>query len=238
MTSPAATSNALFQRIKDHILTEIHLGHWREGDVIPTENALTQQFNVSRMTVNRALRELTAEKILIRIQGSGTFVAQQKYNATLINVKNIAEEIQGRGHTHHSELLCLERCKANALQAQQFQVHHHHPLFHSIIVHFENDIPIQIEDRWVNSKVAPDYMQQDFYSITPNEYLMKVAPLQGADYVIEACIPTEEIAEMLSMNPNEDPCLVLKRTTKSMGQIASIATLWHPGNRYQFTGSL
>lgn len=232
----SVSNSALFQQIKDYILSEIQLGNWREGDVIPTEQALSQQFNVSRMTVNRALRELTAEQILTRIQGSGTFVAQQKYKAALISVKNIADEIKNRGHAHQSELLTLERCKANETQTKLFQVNRNHLLFHSIMIHFENDIPIQIEDRWVNSNIAPDYMQQDFYVITPNEYLMKVAPLHGADYSIEACIPPTKIAGMLQIKTT-DPCLVLKRITKSQGQIASVATLWHPGHRYQFTGS-
>ena len=236
MEAPKKNGTAsLFQQIKDYILQEIHLGHWREGDVIPTEYALANQFNVSRMTVNRALRELTAEQILNRIQGSGTYVAQQKYKATLIQVKNIADEIKQRGHIHRSEVLYLEELQSSEYQSYQFDININAPLFHSIIVHFENEIPIQIEDRLVNSVLAPDYMKQDFLTITPNEYLMKAAPLQGADYSIEARIAPHSIAEILNMNP-KDPCLVLHRITKSMGKIASIATLWHQGNRYQFTG--
>jgi GntR family histidine utilization transcriptional repressor len=230
------TNVPIFQRIKDYILNEIQLGHWREGDVIPTEQALSIQFEVSRMTVNRALRELTSEQILNRIQGSGTYVAQQKYQATLVTVKNIAEEIRARGHVHRSELHCLERSKANELLAKQFGLRAGHMLFHSIIVHFENDIPIQVEDRWVNPDVAPDYMLQDFSVVTPNEYLMVAAPLQGADYSIEACVAPKEITEMLAIGQQE-PCLVLKRKTRSMDGIASVATMWHPGHRYQFSGS-
>ncbi|MFC3108267.1 histidine utilization repressor [Undibacterium arcticum] len=230
------TNVPIFQRIKDYILNEIQLGHWREGDVIPTEQALSIQFAVSRMTVNRALRELTSEQVLNRIQGSGTYVAQQKYQATLVTVKNIAEEIRARGHVHRSELHCLERSKANELLAKQFGLRAGHMLFHSIIVHFENDIAIQVEDRWVNPDVAPDYMLQDFSVVTPNEYLMVAAPLQGADYSIEACVAPKEITEMLAIGQKE-PCLVLKRKTRSMDGIASVATMWHPGHRYQFSGS-
>ena len=108
-------------------------------------------------------------------------------------------------------------------------------LFHSIIVHCENGIPIQVEDRWVNPDVAPDYMQQDFSVITPNEYLMAAAPLQGVNYSIEALGAPREIAAMLHIKPKE-PCLVLKRRTLSKGQVASVATMWHPGGRYQFAG--
>jgi len=226
----------IFQRIKDHLLEEIQAGHWKEGDVIPSEPVLAKQFGVSRMTVNRAVRELTTEQILSRVQGSGTYVAQHKYQATLVEIKSIAEEVRGRGHVHRSEPQILERSKASELLAKQFEVRAGHILFHSVIVHFENNVPIQVEDRWTNSSVAPDYMQQDFSVMTPNEYLMAVAPLQGVNYRIEALTPTREIAEMLKIQSKE-PCLVLKRKTLSKGQAASVVTMWHPGSRYQFAGS-
>ena len=226
----------IFQRIKDYLLTEIHAGRWKEGEAIPSEQVLAKQFGVSRMTVNRAVRELTSEQVLNRIQGSGTYVAQHKYQATLVEIKSIAKEVRARGHVHGSELHLLERAKATEHTAPSFGVRTGHPLFHSIIVHCENGIPIQVEDRWVNPDVAPDYMQQDFSVITPNEYLMAAAPLQGVNYSIEALGAPREIAAMLHIKPKE-PCLVLKRRTLSKGQVASVATMWHPGGRYQFAGS-
>ena len=225
-----------FQQIKDYILSEIHAGHWKEGDAIPSEQALAKQFGVSRMTVNRAVRELTDEQILSRVQGSGTYVAQQKYQATLVEIKSIADEIRARGHAHRSELHLLERSKATDVLAKQFGIKQGHGLFHSVIVHFENDIPIQVEDRWVSASVAPDYMEQDFAHVTPNEYLMAAAPLQGVNYSIEAISAPREIADMLQIAAKE-PCLVLHRKTLSKGQVASVATMWHPGSRYQFAGS-
>ncbi|RZI43653.1 histidine utilization repressor [Herbaspirillum sp. HC18] len=225
-----------FLHIKNWLLEQIQAGNWKEGDAIPSEQALVKQFGVSRMTVNRAVRELTDEQILSRIQGSGTYVAQHKYQATLVEIKSIAEEVRARGHKHRSELHLLERGKASEQLAHYFGVKTGHLLFHSVIVHFENDIPIQVEDRWVNPDVAPDYMQQDFSTITPNEYLMAAAPLQGVNYSIEALSPPREIAEMLHIAGRES-CLVLKRRTLSKGEVASVATMWHPGSRYQFAGS-
>lgn len=237
MTQQQQAANVpIFQRIKDFILAEIQAGHWQEGDVIPTEAALAQQFAVSRMTVNRALRELSSEQVLHRIQGSGTYVAPQKYQATLVEIKSIAEEIRTRGHRHRSELHQLERSKASDALALQFRLPAGQLLFHSVIVHFENEVPIQVEDRWVNPALAPDYMQQDFAAVTPNEYLMRAAPLQGAQYGIEALLAPREIAGMLGIEAKE-PCLVLKRSTTSGNRVASVATLWHPGSRYRFAGS-
>jgi GntR family histidine utilization transcriptional repressor len=225
-----------YQRVKQHVLERIQNGLWKEGDAIPGEEALAREFGVSRMTVNRAIRELSDEQIVVRVQGSGTYVAQQKYQATLVEIRNIAEEIAARGHRHRSELHRLERVKAGEVLGRAFGVAPGHTLFHSVVVHFENDQPIQVEDRHVNPEVAPDYLTQDFTSQTPNAYLMRVAPLQGVSFVIEAVLPPAAVAEMLAM-PGGEPCLVLRRQTRSMGQVASVAAMWHPASRYQFTGS-
>lgn len=224
-----------YQKIKDHVLAQIQNGVWKEGDAIPGEEALAREFGVSRMTVNRAIRELSDEQIVERVQGSGTFVAQQKYQATLVEIRNIAEEIAARGHQHRSELHRLERVKAGEVLARSFGVKPEATLFHSVVVHFENGLPIQIEDRHVNPDVAPDYLSQDFTTQTPNAYLMRVAPLQGVSFVIEAVLPPPAVAEMLAMPPTE-PCLVLHRQTRSMGRVATVAAMWHPASRYQFTG--
>ena len=225
-----------FQQIKNHILQRIHAGEWKEGDQIPTEAALGHQFGVARMTVNRALRELASEQILTRIQGLGTFVAQQKYQSTLVAIRSIADEVRGRGDRHACAVKLLESVKAPAALARKFEARRGVRLFHSILVHYENEVRIQVEDRWVNAALAPDYLRQDFTHSTPNEYLMRVAPLQGVSYRIEARLPPAQIRNRLAM-PAGEPCLVLYRTTRSLGPVASVVTMWHPASRYQLTGS-
>src|SRR3954467_487404 len=93
-------------------MSEIAAGRWKEGEVVPSEQALVRQFGVSRMTVNRAVRELTAEQVLTRRQGAGTFVAPRKYQATLLEIRNIADEIRSRGHVHRSSPRLLEQARA------------------------------------------------------------------------------------------------------------------------------
>lgn len=233
-TDPATPA---FQRIKDHVQAQIAAGVWREGDAIPPELRLAETFAVSRMTVNRALNELEAEQVLVRRKGAGTFVAQQRYQATVVEIRSIAEEIRARGHRHTSNLYRLERQRATRGLATQFDVPERSTLFHSVILHYENDVPIQVEDRWVNPALAPAYMEADFGAMTPNEYLMRVAPLQRAEYQIEALLPSAEVAEMLAIERAE-PALVLRRRTFSGNAVASVVVLWHPGGRYSFGGAL
>ncbi len=224
-----------YEQIKRHVLARIQDGTWRAGDAIPSEESFARQFGVSRMTVNRAIRELSDERVVERVQGSGTFVTQQKYQSTLVEIRNIADEITARGHQHRSELQLLERSRASDTLAGRFGLKHGDTLFHSVVVHLEDDQPIQVEDRYVNPSVAPDYLAQNFNSQTPNAYLMHVAPLQGVSFEIEACVPPKHISEMLQM-PEHEPCLVLHRRTCSFGQVASVAVMWHPASRYRFTG--
>ncbi|MFT3961513.1 histidine utilization repressor [Propionivibrio sp.] len=224
-----------YRRIKAYVLDSINQGALKEGDLIPSEKALGERFKVSRMTVNRAMRELNDEQVVVRVQGSGTFVAPQKVQATVIELRNIADEIAARGHAHQSELQLLERVKAGEALARKFGLPAQATLFHSIVVHLENGQPIQLEDRYVNPAVAPDYMRQDFSRLTPNAYLTEVAPLQGVQFMIEACLPPKHVGELLHMAENE-PCLLMRRVTRAHGQTATLVALWHPGSRYQLTG--
>jgi GntR family transcriptional regulator, histidine utilization repressor len=101
-------------------------------------------------------------------------------------------------------------------------------------VHLENDVPIQVEDRYVCAHAAPGYFRQDFTRTTPNEYLSLVAPLQIVEHVIRAEEPARRIRGMLRMMADE-PCLVIHRRSWSAGQPVSIAHLYHPGLRYELT---
>ncbi|SFZ74178.1 histidine utilization repressor [Chitinimonas taiwanensis] len=228
-------STPAYQQIKDYVLAAIHAGEWREGDQIPSENELVRRFGVARMTVNRAIRELAAEGVLTRSQGAGTFVAATKYQSTLIEIKSIADEIRARGHIHSAEVLKLQAVKADAALAAEMAVALGSKLFHSLILHYENGVPIQLEDRWVNPTLAPDYLGQDYTRSTPNEYLMRAAPLARVEYRIEASRPDRTARAKLAMERDE-PCLVLHRRTFSAGQVASMVRLYHPAGRYQFSG--
>jgi GntR family histidine utilization transcriptional repressor len=224
-----------YQGIKDFILARIHAGEWAEGDQVPSENELAREFNVARMTVNRALRELTSEQILTRVQGSGTFVARPKYESTLVAIRSISDEIVARGHRYHANVLLVGHAIADAALADEMHLKAGKAIFHSRVLHFENGEPVQLEERWVNPAVAPDYVLQDFTNTTPNQYLVRVAPLQRVEYRIEALAPDHGTRDLLSMDAAE-PCLVLHRRTWSQSVVASVANLWHPGSRYRFTG--
>ena len=80
-----------YLQVKTFIQQHISSGEWRPGDPVPSEATLMQQFGISRMTVNRALRELTASGLVTRVQGSGTFVAELHRIASTVTIRKIQE---------------------------------------------------------------------------------------------------------------------------------------------------
>ena len=225
----------LYERVKRYIVDRIASGDWGEDDRVPSEHELVREFGVSRMTVHRALRELTAEGVLIRIQGVGTFVAPPKPLLALLEIRNIADEIRGRGHLHVAQVHLLRRERAGQELARALELPAGAEVFHSILVHRENGLPVQVEDRYVNPAAAPGYLEQDFTRITPNEYLMSAAPLDEVEHVIEAIMPDRRVRRLLEIGPDE-PCLLLHRRTWSRGAVAARTRLLHPGSRYRLGG--
>jgi GntR family histidine utilization transcriptional repressor len=224
-----------YEQIKRYVVKRIAEGDWKPGGVIPSETELVKEFGVARMTVSRALRELTAERVLTRVQGSGTFVALQRYESTVLEIRNIADEIAARGHRHTAQVLALEPSDdAQALHALGLSAG---PAFHSRIVHSEEGEPIQYENRYVNPKVFPEYLQQDFTLETPNHYMVRLAPIQRAEFRIYAQKPDAHVRRHLAMEIGE-PCLLLWRRTWVGESVATSVQLWHPASRFHLAGNV
>jgi len=176
---PRAASAPAYEQVKGWIRQHIASGAWRPGDPVPSEAALMERFAISRMTANRALRELATEGLVTRVKGAW--------------------------------------------------------VFHTVLVHLENGVPIQYEDRYVNPQAAPAYLETDFTRMSPTLHLLQHAPLTEASYTIEACLPTPEEAKALDIKSG-DPCLAMMRRTVSGANVASVARQLYPGTRYSFSG--
>ena len=234
MSLPQAAARYL--QVKDFILERIAGGTLRAGERVPSENELTRTLTVSRMTANRALRELAADGVLVRVAGVGTFVGEQRVHAHPLEVRNIADEIRARGHEYRVKVLALESVSASRELAERCGVKMGAQLDYSLLTHFADAAPLQLEERYVNPQVAPGYLRNDFSRTTPHEFLIRVAPLQRAEHIVRALVPERRIRRLLRLEPGE-ACLLIMRRTFSHGRIASVADLYHPGSRYELAAN-
>lgn len=224
-----------YQQLKDFIIEQIATGELQPADRVPSENELVESKNVSRMTANRALRELNDEGYVDRVAGRGTFVSDFRSRSDLLEIQNIADEISRRGHTHTSRVLRQSLQHARGEIAKALHVEQGTDVFQLLLVHCEDGAPIQVEDRYVLASFAPDCLQQDFTTQTPSAYLTGVAPLQEAEQAVRASMPNPAIRKHLEM-PDDEASLVIIRRTWSAGRPVTFARLHHPGSRYELTG--
>lgn len=224
-----------YRQLKELIIRRISTGELQPRDRVPSENELVDSTGVSRMTANRALRELTDEGYVERVAGVGTFVADFKAALHVLEVRNIADEIALRGNIHSAKVLLGEETPADANAAAGLHVDIDTRLLHVRLVHFENGTPVQLEDRFVVPEFAPEFLQQDFTTITPSAYLSSISPLQEAEHVVRATLVDKATRDNLDMKDGE-PCLVVTRRTWARGRPVTFARLCHPGNRFELSG--
>lgn len=202
---------------------------------IESEAELVTALNVSRMTVNRAIRELSSEGLLNRIQGKGTFVLEKKPQSPLFEIQPIDKIIESQGGSHSSFVHLLHEEKAKPSLAASMKIASYSPVFHAIILHKENNTPVQLADRYVNPKIAPDLLKQDFTKSTISEYLITLAPFTAVEHIVEAMLPEPWICDLLGINDSE-PCLLLHRKTWVGDMIATQSMFYHPGSRHTLRG--
>lgn len=229
------TAAPLYEKVKQFIQDKIDQGEWAAHHRLPGEPELARELGISRMTINRALRELAGEQVLDRIPGVGTFVAAAKPVSAVVRIHNIADEIISRGQSYDCRVLKLQKVRAPRKVWEAMELKPGQGLFRSLIVHFADGLPAQLEDRYVLPDFAPEYLQQDFTRLTTTAYLHGIAPPTDAEHVIEAAMPDEDTRHLLKMERGE-PCLVVMRRTWVGSVITTYMRMVHPGSRYSLLG--
>jgi GntR family transcriptional regulator, histidine utilization repressor len=223
---------ARYEQVKDFIARRIQDGTWRAGDRLPSESELVQQFGMSRMTVNRALRELVEQGRIRRVAGVGSFVAEDKPQSNLLQIASLAQDIRSRGHDYACEVVTVERISATLEVASALGLHTGASVFHCVCVHKEDGVPMQLEDRYVNPAMAPTFAQQDFSREQPSDFLVRTVLFDQMEHVVDAVLPSAEQAQLLQMETGL-PCLLLTRRTWQRDVPITIVRCLHPGTRYR-----
>lgn len=217
------------------MLDRIADGTFQAGQKVPSENEIAALFAVSRLTVHRAFRELVASGALQRVQGVGTFVAPPKAASTLIRLHNIADDIRNRGQRLTSQVQDLSRVKPRPDIARFMELKPGGGLFRSLVVYCADQVPVQIEDRYVLPAFAPAYLQQDYLERSTTDYLQSISPATRAEHELQAVLPSASEAKLLEIDASE-PCLLVKRKTWVNDMVTTYTRFLHPGSRHRFVG--
>ena len=220
-----------WQAIQGEVCRRINQHEWKPGDYIPHEADLAQEFGCARSTVNRALRGLADAGLLERRRRAGTRVALNPVRHAKLQIAVIRDEIEFKGLKYRHIILQREmrvppldiRARIGSTERSK--------LLHLETLYTADGAPYVFEDRWINPGAAPAVIDQDFSSISPNEWLVREIPFEGGDFTFSAITATEREAEVLSC-AKDIGLFVLDRITRTEGNvITSVRLVFHPGYR-------
>jgi len=226
----------LFEDIKESIKKQIDDGVYNVGDKIPTEMELAKTFSTSRQTVNKALRDLVLDDIIERFPRSGSFVKEKIAQSSILDLKNIADEVRERGNKYSNKLVSLNKLKANEYIAKVLHAVKDQEIYISQMIHYENDVPVRFDTRYIKPSSAPEYINQKFKTNTPSQFLKQNCPVESVQNTIEAVMVNQEIQDYLEITKSE-PCLKISRVVTSNGEIASYSKLYYPSSRYKLNST-
>ncbi len=227
---PPQTSS--FQVIKADILQRIRNREWLAGAYIPNEEDLAKSYGCSRVTVNRALREIADAGIVERRRKAGTRVVSQPPRAANIQIPIVRIDIESRGAVYRYAL--LERSEIPAPENIQAKLALKEPsdVLHVRCLHYSDETPYQYEDRWINLLAVPNARGENFDVTSPNEWLVANEPLLDAEHMFYALNAQEEPAKFLNISPG-DALFVVERRTWSKTHTITAVKLYHPGATFK-----
>ena len=218
-----------YAQIKTYIKNQVESGQWKVGDRVPSENKLSQDFAVSRMTARRAVQELADEHLLIRSPGLGTFVAEPQAATALLEIDDFAQQFNHSNPQYSNRIISLEEVGAEKVMASVLGVNQGDPLFHSVMIHYRDSAAVQWEECFVNPGMAAAYLKQNYSKVTPQAYLNWVAPATRVEHQVQAVMPEVEVTGALGLAAIS-ACLKVSRRSWSADKVVSVCKLIYPGS--------
>ena len=142
------TFSPLYQQIKSLITQSLQSGEWRPGELIPSEIDLAARFKVSQGTVRKAIDELSAENVVVRRQGKGTFVATHHEARSQFRFLRLKPD-QGVQQYPTSRFIEVRRIRAPSEVARLLDIKMGDPVVFIRRVQSFDNVPTILEDLWL-----------------------------------------------------------------------------------------
>ncbi|MDK2986264.1 MAG: GntR family transcriptional regulator [Clostridia bacterium] len=218
---------------EDYILE----GKLKPGESLPPENEIAETFEISRMTVRRAISELINAGLVYAQKGKGTFVAEPKLNKVTFELGDFHEEITKKGMKPGSKLLEVKIVKSDKILSQKLEI----PLgtnclYFSMVLSADGE-PLVFEKKYIKYAKQKPILETEL----KDPSLSNLAVIHGDHFpttskrVLHASIVTEEEASVLEVEQNT-PVFVVEQTIydydkKPVGWGKSV----YRGDKYKLT---
>lgn len=227
----------LYSQLKNIMLDLIKDGSFHEGDLLPTERELGQYFQVSRITVRRAIDELARDGYLTKFQGKGTYVNQTKIRRPMSHMKSFSSATEEAGHKPGSRLLSLGHEQANQRLAGLLRLNDEDWVWVVERLRLADEEPIGVSYVYLNLPphltLTPLELNQEISLWTLLE--KKGIVLTHTEQTIQAVASTEEQAELLQVVGGFPLLLVEGVVFAEGGRPVEYHRVYNRGDRYKYT---
>lgn len=229
----------IYYQLAKLIEGQILRGELKPGEALPTETEIANRFEISRMTVRRAIAELISAGMVNPQQGKGTFVSSPKLNNMVFELNNFNQEIKDFGLKLSTTLLGAHIVRADERLMSIFQLENKNTrlLYFRTVVSAEDERLAYERKYTIYSKSKPILeanLKDPTLSglVTANSDVLPVRTKK----VLQVSVTSEEEAAILGIGVNA-PIFVIEETlydldNKPVGWSKSI----YRGDRYQLTG--
>lgn len=224
-------TTALHRRIRADIERRILSGAWPPGHRIPFEHEIMKQYGCARMTANKAVAALAQDGLIVRRRRVGSFVAEPRTHAVLLEIPDIQAGIRARKQRYELQLLTRRRRKPQRARADEITLAAGGELLELQCLHRADGRAFAFEERLISLAAVPEALEVDFARESPGTWLLAHVAWTQAEHRIYAVNASREVARRLEL-AERDACLVLERKTwRARAHITHVKQLF-PGTQF------
>ncbi len=226
----------MYRQIADALREKITAGELKPGDALPTESSLQETFSVSRVTVRQALKLLTEEQIIESIQGSGSYVKEERVNYNIYQLTGFYEKLADRNVDTHSDVKTFEVIKADVKLAETLNIRPDDKVWHVKRVRFSKQKPLNLEETWVPLAMFAD-LTWEVMENSKYHYIEQVKKMviDRSEQELVPIMPSQEAIDALALDPAKPILEKVSRGFLKDGRVFEYSRNVFNSDDYKFT---
>lgn len=221
----------LYYQLESIIKKRIEEGTYKVDEKIPSERKLSEELNISRMTISKAISNLVEEGILYRKRGQGTFVAKKKIDF-FPGLMGFTEIIESKGMKPSSKVIAQSVIMPDVHLCEKLKILEDEKVIFTQRLRLADNEIINLEESYVPYSIGKKLLEADLsvesiYKLLTDEGYK----LSKLEQEIEAILSSNELSELLEINVDE-PILKRKRITYSNDKPIEYSLNYYRGDVY------
>jgi GntR family transcriptional regulator len=230
----------LHAQLYDILRGKIRMGEWIDGQLIPAESELMNQYGVSRIVIRQVLNRLVNEGLVYRQRGRGSFVAERTLEQGLTRIISFTEDMRRRGLTPHTRVLFTGLVSAQDEIAQRLELPPGAELARIERLRLADDEPMSIEESYLVHRHCPGVLNEDYARASLRATLQQKYGIRivRARQIIRAVLASPEQVKLLTTRAKA-PLLLIERVSFSEQNVpVEFLRIFYRGDRYSLYNEL